>query len=94
MNGEPTEDCPLPTELLSHREGKPLRFRGNCKPPFNEEANDKVKIEDKLCDKSVPQNNRKLSVGIDKKPYFTQLISKESRKFQNKRKRFWSLNTF
>ena len=94
MNGEPTEDCPLPTELLSHREGKPLRFRGNCKPPFNEEANDKVKIEDKLCDKSVPQNNRKLSVDIDKKPYFTQLISKKSRKFQNKRKRLLKAISF
>ena len=43
-NGEPTEECPLPTELLSDKEGKPLRFSGNCKPPFNEEVNDEVKI--------------------------------------------------
>ena len=76
-NGEPSEDCSLPTELLSDKEGKPLKFRGNCKPPFDEEINDKDRIEDKLCDKVIPQNNLKLPLDIDKKPYFTQLISKK-----------------
>merc|ERR1712018_199065 len=72
-NGEPTEECPLPTELLSDREEKPLKFKGNYKLESVDEVKEQQKSEYKSCDRNVNTVNRENVSDLHKPTIFTQL---------------------
>lgn len=82
-NGEPTDDSPLPTELLSDKDDKPLKFRGICKSGILE-GKDKTDV---LDNSDEPQKQLKMSDNSKSLPHFTQLIFKNSRHSYNKRKK-------
>ena len=87
-DGEPTEEFPLPTELLSDRDDKPLTFRGTKKSKLEEHEIKNYDILENCrkdeCDKSKEHNNKSDVLPHRQRPMFSKFISIKKTKYKTK----------
>ena len=87
-DGEPTEEFPLPTELLSDKDDKPLTFRGTKKSKLEEHEikNDAIleNCRKDECDKSKDHNDKSDVLPHRERPIFSKFISSNKKKYKTK----------
>ena len=87
-DGEPTEEFPLPTELLSDKDDKPLTFRGTKKSKLEEHEikNDAIleNCRKDECDKSKDHNDKSDVLPHRERSIFSKFISSNKKKYKTK----------
>ena len=89
-DGEPTDEFPLPTELLSDKDDRPLTFRGNLQSINEDEEQQKCSTSINDYDKSINNDDKntarqKYKMLKPVRSIFTQLFPLKQRKPLSKR---------